>query len=264
MGKTVRTTGTVALLALATLLAACSQGGATRGGTPAGAGTPSVPPGAQQETGYASPAIGQADGATQKVSMTLSEMKYEPSRIEIQVGTTVEIEAKNVGKILHDLIIDAEEGELELELQPGQSKTAAVTFKYPGTYKFKCEQPGHSELGMVGEIVVKGEGTAPAVQKTDRQPANDKTPFVLVAKDGGFGPAELTVEARSLLQGQVINVGKEAHRFAVEGRIATFSVPLEPGKATGFGIKYRVPGDYRLRCLQPGHQESGILHVTTR
>lgn len=276
MRESLRTAAAAALVALSALLAACAR----EGGAPGGKG-------AQQGGGYASPTTVQGDdrsggkapgggnaqeagaavpdetgGQVLEVAMALSEMKYEPSRIETLVGTTVEITATNVGQVLHDLIIDADEGELEVELRPGESKTVAVTFKYPGTYKFKCEQPGHTELGMAGEIVVQGEGTPPALAKTDRKPVREKTPFLVTLADGGFSPAELSVEARSLLQGQAINLGRGAHEFAVDGKIATLRVPLDPGRSTAFGIKYRVPGDYPIRCLKPGHPENGVLHVT--
>ena len=88
---------------------------------------------------------------------------YEPARITIKVGDTVEW--KNVGNSVHHASNDPSTAVNPAEvsnppgakpfdsgfLQPGQSYT--YTFTVPGTYKYICAP--HETSGMLGEVVVK-------------------------------------------------------------------------------------------------------------
>ena len=88
---------------------------------------------------------------------------YEPAKITIKVGETVEW--KNVGNSVHHASSDPSAAVNPAEvsnppgakpfdsgfLQPGQSYT--YTFTVPGTYKYICAP--HETSGMVGEVTVR-------------------------------------------------------------------------------------------------------------
>jgi uncharacterized cupredoxin-like copper-binding protein len=39
-------------------------------------------------------------------------------------------------------------------VQPGNDSTFTVSITKPGTYPFKCTQPGHAAAGMTGTLTV--------------------------------------------------------------------------------------------------------------
>jgi plastocyanin len=96
-----------------------------------------------------------------KVNMT-SNLKFEPYRVDIQSGQTVEW--KNTSSVIHTVTADPNkakdkddvslpEGAQAFDsgnIEPGQTYTH--TFTFPGTYKYFCIP--HEEMGMVGEVIV--------------------------------------------------------------------------------------------------------------
>lgn len=80
------------------------------------------------------------------------------------VGDTVKITVINADAIQHDLTID--EFKVSTGLLTTKDQTAVVTFTAdkPGTFKYYCATPGHMQVGMVGNLVIKGE--APAGSQT--------------------------------------------------------------------------------------------------
>lgn len=196
----------------------------------------------------------------QEVTLKLVDHSYSPNRIETSVGTVLEITAVNEGTVLHDFIVDFEEGEYEMEVPVGETRKFALVFHHPGTYTFKCEQPGHLEAGMKGEIVVTGTAhePKPALQVVDRKPSVDRREVDVALSEFQFTPAEIKSEARSLTIFKAANKGTVAHEIVVEGKIANFEQEIEPGKTATFGVKFRVPGTYEYKCEIPGHLEAGM------
>jgi len=106
-----------------------------------------------------------ASASTPPIVVKMIDMpaSYEPARITIKVGETVEW--KNVGNSVHHASSDPSTAVNPAEvsnppgakpfdsgfLQPGQSYT--YTFTVPGTYKYICAP--HETSGMLGEVVVK-------------------------------------------------------------------------------------------------------------
>jgi plastocyanin len=106
-----------------------------------------------------------ASASTPPIVVKMIDMPatYEPARITIKVGDTVEW--KNVGNSVHHASNDPSTAVNPAEvsnppgakpfdsgfLQPGQSYT--YTFTVPGTYKYICAP--HETSGMLGEVVVK-------------------------------------------------------------------------------------------------------------
>uniref|UniRef100_A0A7C1JYC6 EfeO-type cupredoxin-like domain-containing protein n=1 Tax=Thermomicrobium roseum TaxID=500 RepID=A0A7C1JYC6_THERO len=119
----------VAVPAVSALLAACAGGGGGGGGTSGGGGG--------------------------KITIEMSEYKFNPATITVSPGASVTVTLKNVGTLQHDYHIDVINQTSPL-VDPG--KSVDWTFTAPsqaGTYDTWCTVPGHKELGMVGKLEVK-------------------------------------------------------------------------------------------------------------
>ena len=95
-------------------------------------------------------------------------LQFEPKRIEIQAGVATRIELENSGAAAHTLVVKTPDGErdwVHLHALPGTTKAATYQLDEPGTYPVLCTIPGHTEGGMIGELVVlAGHGTAHSEQ----------------------------------------------------------------------------------------------------
>ncbi|MEW6684031.1 MAG: cupredoxin domain-containing protein [Nitrospirota bacterium] len=125
------------------------------------------------------PAVALADERTtppapQEVTITLTEYKYEPARVEVQSGKPVELHLVNSGKVLHefvsdvlsDVTVDLEtkgtialvHGVEELEVLPGATVVLRFTPKKAGEFGFRCDAEvpvSHHESGMKGTLIVR-------------------------------------------------------------------------------------------------------------
>jgi uncharacterized cupredoxin-like copper-binding protein len=131
------------------LLAACSDGGGGSSATP-------------------TPVEVAGDG---QVTITASEWQFEPSSITVHQGSSVSIELRNDGRVLHDLKIEdleasdvevdnsgpleGDEGELFVSSEAGESGTLSFVPLGPGTYTYYCTLEGHRNLGMEGTLTVQ-------------------------------------------------------------------------------------------------------------
>ena len=92
------------------------------------------------------------------------ELRFEPKRIEVRAGIPTRIEVENVGVVDHSLVVKTPDGEqdwLHLHVPPGSTVAATYQLDEPGTYPVLCTIPGHTEGGMVGQLVVlSGHGSA--------------------------------------------------------------------------------------------------------
>ena len=123
--------------------------------------------------------VGQL-GKEAEVSRTINiemddNMRFLPSQIEVQVGETVRLQVKNLGKVAHELVIgdvaslqahaemmrkmpDMEHDDPNMiNLQPGEQGELIWTFDQAGTVDFACLIPGHLESGMKGQVQVNNE-----------------------------------------------------------------------------------------------------------
>jgi uncharacterized cupredoxin-like copper-binding protein len=87
----------------------------------------------------------------------LSEYKFDPSHITHARGSMTFF-LENVGTVAHDMFIYDTAGNNELAgselVQPGNDSTFMVNIPDPGTYPFKCTQPGHAQSGMTGTLTI--------------------------------------------------------------------------------------------------------------
>jgi uncharacterized cupredoxin-like copper-binding protein len=118
------------------------------------------------------------EGDPKKVSRTIKvdmadTMRYSPAQITVKQGETVRIEAKNSGKVMHEIVLGTmkelkEHAELMRKhpgmehdepymahVAPGKTERIVWQFTKPGEYYYGCLIPGHFEAGMIGKVIVK-------------------------------------------------------------------------------------------------------------
>lgn len=90
------------------------------------------------------------------IVVKMSEYKFDPSTISHASGT-ITFFLENTGTTGHDLTIYDSTGKQVAAsdlVQPGNDSTFTVTITTPGSYPFKCTQPGHADAGMKGTLTV--------------------------------------------------------------------------------------------------------------
>lgn len=101
-------------------------------------------------------ANGSIDATSGRGSLQmLDTMKFQPNEVRVKAGTAVTLELKNGGSLPHDLLSPGLGVDTAVEAPGGG--TATVSFNAPaapGTYRFWCDQPGHAQAGMVGQVIV--------------------------------------------------------------------------------------------------------------
>lgn len=116
---------------------------------------------------------GDAKAVTRTIEITmLDTMRFVPDQITVKQGETVRLTVKNVGKVMHELVIGTKQ-ELDTHAEmmkkhpnmehdepymahvsPGKSADIIWNFNRAGQFDFACLLPGHYEAGMVGKINV--------------------------------------------------------------------------------------------------------------
>jgi plastocyanin len=86
------------------------------------------------------------------------EFKFEPKQLTMSAGVPTRIELDNEGVIDHALIVVAPDGKgdwIHLHAMAKASDSGTFKIDHPGTYPVLCTVAGHTEAGMVGELVVR-------------------------------------------------------------------------------------------------------------
>lgn len=89
--------------------------------------------------------------------LAFDELRFEPKRIEVRTGIPTRIELQNLGSAEHVLVVKTPDGKrdwVHLHAPPGTTQAAVYQLDEPGNYPLLCTVPGHTEGGMVGELVV--------------------------------------------------------------------------------------------------------------
>jgi len=100
--------------------------------------------------------VDEAPKATLRVLS--SEFKFEPASLTLAAGVATRIELENHGAVDHALIVAAPGGKRDLiHLHARAHSTDAGTYRVdqPGRYEVLCTIAGHTEAGMVGELIVQ-------------------------------------------------------------------------------------------------------------
>lgn len=98
-----------------------------------------------------------AAGGGETVDVTMTDFEFDPKDPTVKPGE-VTFDVVNDGETLHNMEVEGPSGEAELpeDLQPGDSDSFSVDLSEPGMYRFYCPVGNHEDLGMVGEVTVKG------------------------------------------------------------------------------------------------------------
>ena len=118
------------------------------------------------------------EGDPKKVTRTIKvdmndKMRFSPETLEIKRGEIVRFEAKNSGKVMHEMVLGTmDELKKHAELMrkhpgmeheepymahvaPGKSENIVWHFTKAGEFYYGCLIPGHFEAGMIGKVVVR-------------------------------------------------------------------------------------------------------------
>jgi uncharacterized cupredoxin-like copper-binding protein len=107
------------------------------------------------------------------IEVTMSEMEFSPSRIEVKRGEQIRFIVRNAGTEDHEFLLATTEDNLKhaemmkknprmehddpngVRLAP--KKTAEILWKFTkaGTFEYACLIPDHRDYGMTGRITVK-------------------------------------------------------------------------------------------------------------
>jgi plastocyanin len=90
--------------------------------------------------------------------MTAGDFKFEPNNITTKAGDSITFRIQNTSDSTHNFTLTDPEGNSmqNVDIPPKQSIKVTATFSKPGIYKFHCNKPGHSALGMTGQVVATG------------------------------------------------------------------------------------------------------------
>ncbi len=133
-----------------------APGGATRKPEPSERGPAGDEHGGHMHSAQPLAEVDVAPKATLRVQS--GEFKFEPKSITMKAGEPTRLELENEGAIEHALIVAAPDGKGDwIHLHALANATDSGTFQIdqPGTYRVLCTVPGHTEAGMVGELVVR-------------------------------------------------------------------------------------------------------------
>ena len=105
----------------------------------------------------ARPATGAAIGGDGLVTVRGTDaMKFEPARLTARVGQPLQLAFQNAGQVQHNITIRKGSAQpVHVVVAPGRTEQATLTFGQAGTYEFACDEPGHTEAGMKGTILVQ-------------------------------------------------------------------------------------------------------------
>jgi len=95
---------------------------------------------------------------TSTITVKSGDFTFEPKLLELRAGEPTRIELVNQGKVEHALVVAEPSGTgdwIHLHAAPGAADAGTFEIDAPGHYKLLCTVAGHTEAGMVGELVVR-------------------------------------------------------------------------------------------------------------
>jgi plastocyanin len=96
---------------------------------------------------------GQASG--QDITVAARDYNFQPANVTVKVNQPVHLTLRNTGTMVHDWTVQGMDSQITVTANPGQSASVQFTPVQTGTFQVLCTQPGHEQLGMVGQLVVQ-------------------------------------------------------------------------------------------------------------
>jgi uncharacterized cupredoxin-like copper-binding protein len=127
----------------------------------------------QAHESYSAGEPGNPKSSSRTIEMTMSEMEYTPSRIEVKRGEQIRFVIRNIGKEDHEFLLATTEENLKhaedmkkhphmehdepnaVRLKPEKSAEIIWKFTKAGTFEYSCLIPDHRDYGMIGKVTVK-------------------------------------------------------------------------------------------------------------
>jgi len=122
---------------------------------------------------YSAGEPGNARQPSRTIEVTMSEMEFNPSRIEVKRGEQIRFIVRNAGTEDHEFLLASTEDNLKhadamkqnprmahddpngVRLAPKKSAEILWKFTKAGTFEFACLIPDHRDYGMTGRVTVK-------------------------------------------------------------------------------------------------------------
>jgi len=122
---------------------------------------------------YSAGEPGDTTKPARTIEIEMSEMTYEPIRIEVKRGEQIRFVLRNAGTEDHEFLLATTRENLKhaevMKKNPhmehddpngvrlGPKKSAEILWRFtkPGTFEYSCLIPNHREYGMVGHVTVK-------------------------------------------------------------------------------------------------------------
>jgi len=122
---------------------------------------------------YAAGEPGDPAKPARTVEVVMTEMAYEPFRIEVKRGEQIRFVIRNAGTEDHEFLLSTTKENLAhaemmrkhphmkhqepngVTLAPKKSAELVWKFTKAGTFEYSCLIPDHREYGMTGRVVVK-------------------------------------------------------------------------------------------------------------
>lgn len=122
---------------------------------------------------YSAGEPGDAAKPARTIEIEMSEMTYEPFRIEVKRGEQIRFVLHNAGTEDHEFLLATTRENLKhaevmkkyphmehdepngVRIAPKKSAEILWRFTKPGTFEYSCLIPNHREYGMVGHVTVK-------------------------------------------------------------------------------------------------------------
>ena len=135
-----------------------------------------APARAHEHHGHESYSAGEpGDGKkpARTIEIAMSEMAFEPYRVEVKRGEQIRFVLRNAGTEDHEFLLATTEENLKhaelMKKYPhmehdepngvriAPKKTAEILWKFTkaGTFEYSCLIPDHREYGMTGRVIVK-------------------------------------------------------------------------------------------------------------
>ena len=98
------------------------------------------------------------EGAGEKtVALEVSSFRFEPNAIEAHAGDRLLLRMHNSAVMGHNLTVTDPGGKilLAIDLPPGKTTEAVLALGQAGEYRFYCDKPMHTSMGMSGTITTR-------------------------------------------------------------------------------------------------------------